>query len=264
MQYKVAVKGSLLFNKCYGGGMKFVGEVFPTEKYGNLIITEYVNCYEVYVKFLETGYETKSRLGDIKRGKVKDRFSPSVCGVGIVGNEITHDNNVALKEYYLWHNMLVRCYGERLHKKYPTYLNCSASENFKHYPYFKEWCNNQVGFGNEGWTLDKDILVKGNKLYSEDTCCFVPSEINKLFVKNDAKRGECPIGVSRRRKAFLATIKVAGKKVNLGIHSTKEIAFQAYKEAKENYIKDVANKWKGQLDERVYESLMNYEVEIDD
>ena len=52
--------------------------------------------------------------------------------------------------------------------------------------------------------------------------------------------------------------------VYLGCFNNPEKAFQAYKAAKEAYIKDVANKWKGEIDNRAYEALMNYEVEIND
>ena len=49
---------------------------------------------------------------------------------------------------------------------------------------------------------------------------------------------------------------------NLGRFDTPEEAFQAYKQVKESYIKEVAEKWKGDIDPRVYEALMNWTVEI--
>ena len=50
----------------------------------------------------------------------------------------------------------------------------------------------------------------------------------------------------------------------LGRYNTPEQAFLAYKIAKESYIKEVAEKWRDQIDPRVYNTLMNYEVNIDD
>lgn len=122
------------------------------------------------------------------------------------------------------------------------------------------------GFGLSGWELDKDILVKGNKLYSRDTCCFIPSEVNNLLTKRDNDRGEWPVGVSFHKSSgkFRAYLSINGKKKFLGLFATPEEAFQAYKAAKEAQIKVVANKWKHLLDERVYLALMSYEVVIND
>ena len=114
--------------------------------------------------------------------------------------------------------------------------------------------------------LNKDILQKGNKLYSKDTCCFVPAEVNNLLTKSDKARGEWPVGVcfERPRGKFMAKLRINGKQKFLGLFTTPEEAFQAYKLAKEAQIKVVAEKWKHQLDERVYLALMAYEVNIDD
>ena len=122
------------------------------------------------------------------------------------------------------------------------------------------------GYGVKGWQLDKDILVKGNKLYSKDTCCFVPSEVNNLLIKRDNFRGEYPVGVHFDKYAgkFKAQLAINGKVKFLGRFNTPEEAFQAYKLAKEVQIKVVANKWKHLLDERVFQALMAYEVAIDD
>ena len=46
--------------------------------------------------------------------------------------------------------------------------------------------------------------------------------------------------------------------------NTELEAFNAYKEAKESFIKEQANKWKSQIDERAYQALINYTVEITD
>ena len=116
----------------------------------------------------------------------------------------------------------------------------------------------------EPFHLDKDILVKGNKIYSEDTCCFVPICINNLFTLRGLKRGELLIGVSKKGDRFCASIHKHGKQKGLGTFDTELEAFWAYKEAKEAYIKELAEKWKDQIDPRVYEALMKYQVEITD
>ena len=89
--------------------------------------------------------------------------------------------------------------------------------------------------------------------------------VNKLFVKSNKTRGEYPIGVSKHGDKFVAHLsKGNGKVITLGTYDTPEEAFFAYKKAKEAYIKEVAEEYKGKIPYRLYEALMNYEVEIDD
>ena len=243
-----------------------VGDIFDTNNCGKLVVLEYKGHLDVIVKFIDTGYETTTRANELRKGEVRDRSLPSVCGVGIIGNGIIRVCGVETRDYQLWKSMLCRCYDEKYSNKYPTYKDCEVSDNFKYLPYFEEWCSKQTGFGKEGWQLDKDILIKGNKIYSENTCCFVPSEVNNLFTKSDSLRGEYPIGVNyhKRDRKYAAKISKFKKVIHLGCFNTPDEAFCAYKEAKEAYIKEVANKWKDQIDQRVYEALMKYRVEITD
>ncbi len=244
----------------------YVGKVFTSNKHGDFMVTNYQNYDNVTVKFLNTGYVTTTQLYHIKDGSIKDRLSPSVYGVGIIGDAIASLNGAKLKEYRVWRGLLGRCYNEKTKLRSISYVDCSASDNFKYYPFFKDWCHDQIGFGEEGFELDKDILVKGNKTYSEDTCVFVPKEINLLFCKSNNIRGDYPIGVKfcNISNKFKAAITRNNKQFHLGSFSTPEEAFLAYKEAKEQQIKVVANRWKDQIDIRVYEALMNWEVDITD
>lgn len=244
-----------------------VGSIHSTNKYGDFIITKYVNASNVHIKFLNTGYETVTLNSCILSGEIRDRYFPSVHGVGIVGEESSRDSNGnKLKEYFLWNHMLTRCYGKKAKLKLPSYEDCTASTNFKYFPYFKDWCSKQIGFGNEGWQLDKDILVKGNKIYSEDTCCFVPAEINSVFIKCDRSRGEYPLGVNYHKatRKFVAQISYRKIKTHLGLYDTAEDAFKAYKKSKEKLIKSLADKYMDVLDPRVYKAMVEYEVEIGD
>jgi len=171
-----------------------------------------------------------------------------------------------IREYKLWAGMLQRCFDEKFKQKYPTYNDATCSKEWLSMTKFIEDVSQMKGFGLSGWALDKDILQKGNKLYSKETCCFVPQEVNMLLVKSDKTRGEWPVGVDFRKASgkFRAKLRINGKTKHLGYFTTPEEAFQAYKLAKEAYIKVVANKWKYILDERVYLALMAYEVNIDD
>ena len=245
-----------------------VGKVCKSLNSGDFKILKYNDNKNVEIQFTNTGFETTVQLGDIKSGSIKDPCLPSVYGVGILGTKYPPSvNGRTTKEYDLWCSMLKRCYSDAYKKKYPTYEGCEVSDNFKSYEYFYEWCHKQVGFGNDGWHLDKDLLVKGNKVYSESTCVFIPQEINLMLVKSDKRRGEHLIGVSwnNANKAFKAMVcKNKGKQEYLGCFKTELEAFNAYKTAKESFVKEQANKWKSQIDDRAYEALMDYEVSIDD
>ena len=245
-----------------------VGKVCKSKSSGDFKVLKYNNNRNVEVQFLNTGYEATVELVQVKRGNVKDPYLPSVCGVGIIGDKCqVSEGGKNTKEYELWQSMLRRCYSIAFKKKNPTYGGCEVSDNFKSYEYFYEWCNNQIGFNNKDWHLDKDLLTKGNKVYSENTCIFIPKEINSLLTKSTASRGKHLIGVSwnKANKAFVAKVKKnKGRQEYLGLFNTELEAFNAYKKAKETFVKEQANKWKSHIDIRAYEALMNYTVGIDD
>ena len=245
-----------------------VGKILKSKNSGDFNIVKYHDNRNVEIRFLKTGYETSVRLGNIKSGKVKDLYSPSVYGVGILGTKYPSTiSGVQTKEYVLWHSMLTRCYSDGFKKQRPTYEGCEVSDNFKSYEYFYEWCHKQIGFGADGFEIDKDLLVKGDKVYSETTCVFLPVEINSLLTKCTASRGKHLIGVCwhNTNKAFMAQVgKNKGKQEHLGYFKTEIEAFNAYKTAKESFVKEQANKFKSQIDERAYKALMNYTVEITD
>jgi len=199
---------------------------------------------------------------------VKMSFKRSlVYGAGINdwSGKVKVDGKMIM-EYVLWKGVLQRCFDEKLKQKRPTYEGVTCSKEWLSLTKFIEDVSQMRGYGLSGWALDKDILVKGNKLYNKDTCCFVPLEVNNLLTKRDNCRGEYPVGVYFEKASgkFKAQLRINGKKKFLGYFTSPIEAFQAYKTAKEAHIKVVAEKWKDILDERVFQALMTYEVAIDD
>ena len=242
---------------------KYEGKVFTSTNSGDFKVIEYIDPKNVVIEFLTTGERAVARIGNVINGKVKDRMYPSVYGVGITGEKIPFVEGERCKQRELWIRMLDRCYSKGKNK--PTYEGCSVSDNFKYYPFFKEWCEKQIGFDVKGFALDKDILVKGNKIYSEDTCVFVPQEVNNILTYRKSTNKGLPAGVALEKSGrYSASFRKDRVMQNLGRFGTVEEAFQAYKKAKESYIKEVAEKWKDHIDPRVYKSLMNWTVEIDD
>lgn len=97
------------------------------------------------------------------------------------------------KFYSCWVSMLERCYSEKFHKNHPTYKDCYVCDEWLIFSNFKSWMETQ---DYEGKALDKDLLVYQNKVYSPETCVFIPKELNSFLVKNDVNRGDLPIGVT--------------------------------------------------------------------
>ena len=164
--------------------------------------------------------------------------------------------------YRTWRNMFQRCYSEYQLARRPTYIGCSVDEAFHDYQDFAAWYYNNK-YSDIGFELDKDLLVIGNKIYSPDTCCFVPMQINVIFTNRAACRGSYPQGVtlSKRNSNFVARLMVNGKKKHLGCFDTPEEAFKVYKKAKEAHVKDMANLWFGNIEPRVYGALMDWKLE---
>lgn len=186
-----------------------------------------------------------------------------VSGVAINEKKYpTQINGKNTKGYGIWLAMITRCYNKKCQTKHPTYVGCSVSDNFKSYSFFHEWCQSQNGFGLDGYHLDKDILIRNNKVYSENTCVFVPREINLFFCDSRAARGEFPIGVSfyKARGNYTAECTVNGKRKSLGYFTSPQEAHAVYKTFKENLCKEIANKWRSQIDSRVYDAMMVWSV----
>lgn len=198
---------------------------------------------------------------------IKNPYS-GLCGVGLIGNTKSVDNNGKVKKSYnTWKNMIHRCYSQKALARHPTYQGCSVCDEWLCYANFEQWWNdNYYEIGNQEMHLDKDILFKGNKVYSPATCVLVPIDINLLFIKRDSKRGNLPLGVSyfKRDKKYAAALSEFGEHHYLGLYDTPIEAFNAYKQAKEQFIKAKANEYRDKIPRKLYDALCKWEVEIDD
>lgn len=262
-----------MHGKTLNNKLKYEGEIFETKFNGKLKIIEFQNALNVKVKFIDTGYETITYLTQITKGTVRDWSLARVYGVGVIDKPMIKGSGKHTQHplYKVWSSMLQRCYDEKLHIDRPTYEGCSVVDSFKSLTNFIDWAEKQIGSkckDNDGkqFHLDKDILIKGNKVYSPETCCFVPHDINCQFTMSKGSRGSLPVGVSKRKESGLyrAQIKSNGSVKSLGDFKTIDEAFSTYKDAKESHIKSLAEKWKDEIDPRVYEALINYQVEITD
>ena len=165
---------------------------------------------------------------------------------------------------------------QRISKPLSIFLNSQLKENQTFVDLFCGSCNiiskiddNYYEIEGEEMNLDKDILVKHNKIYSPETCVFVPHKINKLFVKGDKVRGKSVIGTSLfkngkyRVDCNLFNPETGKSRLEyLGLYDTQEKGFEVYKYYKERNIKQVADYYKGQIPQKLYDALYKYEVEI--
>jgi len=136
--------------------------------------------------------------------------------------------------YMVWKNMVKRCHYLRYQKRFPTYKGCKIAEKWKYFSVFRAWMEIQDW---EDKQLDKDFLGDG-KLYSPETCCFVPGWLNSLFTDSGKTRGKWPIGVYwyKQIQKFRAYVNINGQNKYLGSFDTPEEAHQTYLKAKRKYI----------------------------
>ena len=245
------------------------GEIAYSNNGEKMVIIRYDNKNDIDVQFDDGTIVEHKQYNNFLKGKIKNPFSPTVYGIGFIGKgrfKSKDENGKETKCYKMWLDMLRRCYCSKLQEKFPTYKGCTVCPEWWNFQNFAKWYYSHFyEVGNEKMALDKDILKKGNKIYSAETCIFVPTSINVLFVKGDNKRGDYPIGVLKEGNKFRASLsKGNGKAIHLGSFSTPNEAYQVYKKHKEEYIKEVAEKYKSQIPHELYEAMINYEVEIDD
>ena len=245
------------------------GEVSYNKFGSKIIITNYKNCNDIDIYFPEYKWTKKhTQYNYFMNGTVKSPYEPRVYGVGYIGEGKYNVsiNGKHTKSYKTWNHMLERCYDSKYIQKHPTYEQSKVHESWHNFQNFAGWFEkNYYKVEKQIMDIDKDILCKGNKIYSPDTCIFVPQNINKLFIKADGRRGDFPVGVSSYyNKKYVAHCRTNTKLKHLGYYDTPQEAFQVYKNFKEQYIKEVAEEYKNVIPQKLYEAMLRYEIEIDD
>ena len=192
----------------------------------------------------------------------KTAMQPVMCGIGYRGSV---NVDCKLESYLKWHDMMNRCYNEKFLERNPQYKECTVCEEWLNYSNFKIWYDKNKVSGMS-LDLDKDILFKGNKVYSPETVAFVPHVINTLFINGKKNRGKLPVGVhyDKGKKKYRAEMAFMGEPIKLGWFDTAESAFARYKEYKEDFIKDMAEQYKDEIPYKVYDVMMKWEIDIDD
>lgn len=252
-------------------------------KYNNfgskMIVSEDRGNKDIDVYFPEYDWTAEHReRSEFRRCTIRCPYEPRVFGVGYLGEgkyKTTYGNGKQNKCYMTWKHMLQRCYDKKYQENKPTYKGCKVCKAWHNFQVFAKWYYENIYFiNNERMHLDKDILFKGNKIYSPETCVFVPQRINSLFTKSNRSRGEYPIGISYNKNKDKLEVCCSiyknknNNKINkhIGTFLPDQVdeAFLCYKQFKEAYIKEVAEEYKELIPEKLYQALINYEIEIDD
>ena len=246
-----------------------IGEERVNNFGSTMIIVEYNTSMNMTIYFPQYNYMKEGvAYKEFLLGKVKCPYEPRIFNKGYIGEGIYSCSNHQ-EMYAVWRGLFQRCYNQKNFHKQPTYSNCQVDEQWYNFQNFAQWYEeNYYKVKNEEMHLDKDILNKGNKIYSPNNCIFVPERINTLFVKNTKRRGALPIGVYEQNGKYIAQLSthIDGKRVkrSLGSYYTPQSAFNAYKQAKELYIKEVADEYKDYIPLKLYEAMYMYEVEFND
>lgn len=241
----------------------YSGSVFSSLNYGDFEVMDYKNAENVLIRFKTTGYEAIVRSQHIRKGLVKDYILPSVYGVGYYGNSEAMERKTCVVRSR-WVGLMRRCYDES--RIEPAYITANVATDWHSFISFEEWAINQHGFNQKGWELDKDLLCRGNTLYSSETCVFLPKKINTALIRCERQRGDFPIGVQPNKtgKKYEAWCGDGVRSRYLGVFDTIIEAFLCYKLKKEQTLSDYAEEYKELLDPRAYDALLNYRVEITD
>jgi len=166
-----------------------------------------------------------------------------VCGVG--DNDVKYSTvkgTPVYEAYRAWKNMLNRAYSGN----FPAYCGTDVSDDWK---LLSKFAAIYLLNCDDGYELDKDILVTGNKQYGPDTCRYVPNYVNMLLVDRAASRGSLPIGVSIKGNRYQSQCNQLqnngkSKKVSFGTFDAPEKAHQAWQNGKITAIERVIKKYK--------------------
>lgn len=181
---------------------------------------------------------------------VKDR---KMCGRGV--NDLKdkipmyqsiNGKNVPEPHYATWKALFQRCYGDN--SKYHT--DCEVAEDWWLLSEFWRWMDTQEWKRDDRkFTLDKDLKIPGNRIYSPETCMFVPQQINTLFAIREAARGDLPLGVTLRKDTnkYLVHCHQDGKIVHGGYFNDPQAAHKVWQEMKLEEMKLQAIKNKDEI-----------------
>lgn len=243
--------------------MVTVGETYRMNNWGECRVVKYEGAFCVLVEFISTGSLVWASTGNIVKGLVKDPQLPVVNGVGFIGigaHKCRNASGKISREYMHWSSMLLRVYTPANEMDKRSYKNTSVCLEWHNFQNFADWSLEQPGF-NKDSQLDKDLLVKNNKIYESSKCCFLPKEINSALTGKKYINSSGHAGVEiRNRGKYTAMVTKHGTRHHLGTFDTYEDACAMYKREKEVYVRSLANEFRSCISPKAYDALTKWEI----
>jgi hypothetical protein len=243
-----------------------VGSIWDSKNCGPFEVISIHHHDIVLVRFLSTGYKTKTRTCHVRSGNVRDKYFRSVFGIGFIGDGPfkSKDSGKVTMEYRAWKAMLSRCYDKKTQENHPTYIGCTVSEEWHNFQSFAKWFHENYPHDRLNYDLDKDMKKIGNKVYSPDWCMFISMVSNRFITDCSASRGEFMIGVSfiGQRGLFKSCCRnpLTGKQDYLGVYTSEIEAHLAWRERKSELAYELAMT---QDREEVKQALLNWKEALD-
>ena len=244
-------------------GNRFIdrtGEIYDSFQGYKMTIINYKSSSDITVQFNDERGTIREKVAfkEIKNGGVKNPYHKTTLGIGFVGsgNYKPKINNKMTPEYRTWDCMLRRCYSS-INSRAKTYSDVEVCEEWYNFQNFAKWYEENYV---DGWVMDKDIICPDCRLYSPETCRFIPEDINNIFKGNNRTLTGLPRGVYPKDGGYQCSMSKFGKNEYLGYYKTVEEAHETYIKHKTQYLKDVAEKWKGIISEEVYQAILNYDI----
>lgn len=235
-----------------------IGEEIISNQGMLMKIIAYRKNSDIDVVFEDGTIVSNKSYSEFKIGGIRNPNYRTLFGVGFIGvgeySSTTHK-----KQYATWKNMMTRCYSIKYHQKRPTYKDCYVCDEWHNFQNFAKWFDeNYYDVPGDKMSLDKDFIIKNNKLYSPNTCIFIPSKINSAIECKQLTRGKYPLGITYRKNTGLYEVNHANRYI--GGYPHLDEAVSKYIEVKKKHLEKLANLYIDKIPEKIRHYILNYEV----
>lgn len=242
----------------------YVGMEFVNKKGFKWRVVDCVRLKHVLVESLEwMPYEVFTKKDQILRGNLLYPYGKHKDGC--YKGEGSWLYSVKNPYMQLWCGIRSRTLNDNFKQKHKSYLNCTLCPEWMCLQNFCDWADSTYPkeFPDVAWEIDKDLLSNSG-VYSPETCCWLPKEIN-LFLSKKSEKGiyekEGKRGSSFALFVREGTEVYKEKKGHyIGSYPTYADAVAKWKEVKQNRLNALIEKYRHCLSHVVIEKLSSLEI----